>query len=154
MPYSTLTNQDAGDIFTVRVAGNVVSADVLASVEYAVKNCGSRVIVVLGHTQCGAVAAARGDPGNLDGHIPVLVQKIWPAVAAVMGHDSSGHQLDVQDDRSDLTSEVFVEANVRLQARDMRDCLTSLMKNPEYAALQIVGAVFDVQTGVVRWLEG
>merc|ERR1719376_762842 len=92
---------DAGELFTIRVAGNVVNSDVLASTEYAVDNLKSTLLVVLGHTKCGAVGAASATaaamaaaiensgngskvspPAGLTGHLPTLVSRILPAVHA------------------------------------------------------------------------
>lgn len=82
VPPELVFDADAGEIFTVRVAGNVVDPDVLASLEYACKHLGTKLVIVLGHTKCGAVAAACGDHSKLDGHLPGLIQKIIPATSA------------------------------------------------------------------------
>eukprot|EP00397_Hematodinium_sp_SG-2012_P066644 GEMP01100593.1.p1 GENE.GEMP01100593.1~~GEMP01100593.1.p1 ORF type:complete len:149 (+),score=32.27 GEMP01100593.1:292-738(+) len=70
---------DLGEIFVIRVAGNVVNSDVFASAEYAVNHLGSPLVVCLGHTKCGAVAAS-ASTGPLGGHLPNLVAKILPAM--------------------------------------------------------------------------
>lgn len=112
-------------MFSVRIAGNVVNADVLASLEYACKNLGTKTVVVLGHTQCGAVAAACGDPAEWDGHLPILMQRILPATKAADP----------------------VTANVKLQLQYLRMSFAKSLKG-----IELVGAVFDLASGKVQFL--
>src|SRR6187549_2912089 len=75
-------DQGLGDLFSVRVAGNIVNNDILASIEYAVKYVGSKVLMVLGHTECGAIKSAR--QGVKDGHITGLLDRIKPSISKAL----------------------------------------------------------------------
>lgn len=75
-------DQGLGDLFSIRVAGNIVNDDIIASIEYAVKYVGSKILVVLGHTECGAIKSAKADVK--DGHITGLLSRIKPAISKAM----------------------------------------------------------------------
>src|SRR5688572_30305494 len=75
-------DQGLGDLFSIRVAGNIVNNDILASIEYAIKYVGSKVLVVLGHTECGAIKSAKD--GVKDGHITELLKRIQPAISKAL----------------------------------------------------------------------
>ncbi|HEX2628724.1 MAG TPA: carbonic anhydrase, partial [Chitinophagaceae bacterium] len=75
-------DQGLGDIFSIRVAGNVVNNDIIASIEYAVKYVGSKVLMVLGHTGCGAIKSAKA--GVTDGHITDLLRRIQPSISKAL----------------------------------------------------------------------
>ncbi len=141
VPVETVFDQGIGDIFTARVAGNVMNTDLLGSMEFACSIAGSKAIVVLGHTACGAVkgtiAEVRMD--NLTG----LVEKIEPAVAAVAGE---------RDASNDEYVDRVAEANVVMvvnQIRDRSPVLAELERNGEIA---ITPAMYDVSSGAVRFL--
>src|SRR5918997_2395039 len=85
-------DQGLGDLFSVRVAGNIVNNDILASIEYAVKYVGSKVLMVLGHTECGAIKSAK--QGVADGHITGLLQRIQPSISKAMLRDDQHHLFD------------------------------------------------------------
>src|SRR5687768_7277003 len=82
-------DQGLGDLFSIRVAGNIVNDDILASLEYAVKYVGSKLLVVLGHTECGAIKSAKA--GVKDGHITTLLNRITPAISKAMLKDDATH---------------------------------------------------------------
>jgi carbonic anhydrase len=138
-PIEILFDQGLGDVFGVRIAGNVVNEDELGSLEYAVK-VGAKLIVVLGHTSCGAIQGAIDgvQMGNLTG----LLAKIQPAVASAGCRDAA-------DDR--CVNEV-VEANVRLALAQIRENSPYLRQQLEAGSLGLVGAVYDVATGKVTFL--
>ena len=126
-----------GDIFNARIAGNIVNEDILGSLEYACKVAGAKLILVLGHTSCGAVTSAcqQVELGN----ITALLSKIQPAVAAF----------------SDASSQVDQVAahNVQLsiaQIRKQSNILAEMEKNGE---ILIRGAMYDVATGKVEMLQ-
>ena len=85
-------DQGLGDLFSIRVAGNIVNNDILASIEYALKYVGSKVLVVLGHTECGAIKSAK--QGVEDGHITGLLQRIQPPISKAMLKEDKYHQFD------------------------------------------------------------
>jgi carbonic anhydrase len=139
-PIELLFDQGLGDVFGVRVAGNVVNDDELGSFEYAVK-VGAKLVVVLGHTGCGAVKGAIDDVklGNLTG----LLAKIRPAVAAA-GCSNSKDAACV--DR-------VAEANVREAIREIRARSPYLKTYLDAGTVALVGAVYDVGTGRVQFLK-
>jgi len=145
-PAEILFDAGIGDIFNARVAGNVVNEDVLGSMEYSCHVAGAKVILVLGHTSCGAVKGAidRVELGNLTG----LLAKIELAVAAV--EDASG------DERSS-TDQTFVDAvaleNVRSSINRIRETSPVLKGLEDAGEIRIVGAMYDVSTGAVAFLE-
>ncbi len=133
-------DQGPGDLFVVRVAGNVVNTDLLASLEYGVEFLGIPLIMVLGHSGCGAVDAAIGvlkKDAKLPGHLPELIRAIKPAVI-VAEKTSSGALLDNA-----------VAENVRRQVAALKRANPIIAR--EYAAkkIDVVGAVYELATGRV-----
>lgn len=145
VPVEQIFDRGIGDIFVVRVAGNVaMNPDVIGSVEYAVKYLGTPLVVVLGHTECGAVKAAISGP-PLEGNLRQIQMQIEP-VAAQVKKEHPGVK------GAELT-EAVVKANV-VQAR--RDLLASSQEIASLAAdgkISIVTAVYDMQAGRVEWTD-
>ena len=139
-PIEIAFDQGLGDVFGVRVAGNVVNEDELGSLEYAV-SVGTRLIVVLGHTSCGAVKGAiEGvEMGNLTG----LLAKIRPAVAAAGCRDAKDEHCVTR----------VAEENVRLALARIREQSPYLAERIDAGTVGLVGAIYDVATGRVRFLE-
>jgi carbonic anhydrase len=131
-----------GDIFTARVAGNTVNEDILGSLEYAAKVAGSRLIVVLGHTNCGAIKGACDGVqlGNLTG----LLAKFQPAVnaASTPGERNSHNHAFVKE---------VTELNVQDTIKTIRDKSPILKELEEQGKIKIVGALYDTSTGKVGW---
>ena len=141
VPMEIVFDQGIGDIFSARVAGNVVNGDVLGSMEFACAVAGSKAVVVLGHTSCGAVKGAIDDVEL--GNLTALVDKIQPAVTAVEGARDASNRAYV---------DAVAETHVRLgldQIRGRSPVLAEMEANGEIA---IVGAMYDVATGAVRFL--
>ncbi len=130
-------DQGIGEIFNARVAGNIVNEDILGSLEYACKVAGSKLILVLGHTACGAVTSAcqQVELGN----ITALLSKIQPAVAAF----------------SDASSQVDQVAayNVQLSIAQIRKQSKILAEMEKKGEILIRGAMYDVATGKVEMLQ-
>jgi carbonic anhydrase len=136
-----LFDQGPGEVFVVRVAGNFVNPDGLASFEYAVKILGVPLLMVLGHTNCGAVAAAVKvvqEHAELPGHLPELVESIEPAVIAAHGKHPS-----------DLVA-ATIEENVRLNVKRLIDDTPILSEALAAKKIAISGGVYDIATGKVR----
>ena len=139
-------DQGVGDLFVVRVAGNVVSgagASVKGSIEFAVAELGARLIVVLGHSACGAVKAAIAHidaNDTLPGSIRELVDMIRPAAAAVRG--KPGDKLDNA-----------IKANVKLGVERLRSQDPILSEFSKKGDLKVVGAVYELSTGAVTVLD-
>jgi carbonic anhydrase len=129
-----LFDQGLGDLFVIRVAGNVATPEVEASLEYAVEHLGSRLIVVLGHERCGAVGAALAG-GEAPGHLPVLLARIQPALAeAPVG----------ASDRYDRA----IAANARLTAEALaQNAIVAQHASAHPVAVR--AAVYDLDTGAV-----
>ena len=140
VPIEVTFDQGLGDVFGVRVAGNVVNDDELGSLEYAV-SVGTKVIVVLGHTSCGAVKGAIEGVqlGNLTG----LLAKIQPAVAAA----------GCKDAKNDRCVNEVATANVRLALRQIREKSPYLAGHFDAGTVGLVGAIYDLTTGKVTFLE-
>jgi carbonic anhydrase len=139
-PIEIVFDQTIGDVFAVRVAGNVINDDELGSFEYAVK-VGAKLVVVLGHTGCGAVKGAIEDVklGNLTG----LLAKIRPAVAAAGCANAK--------DEACVTK--VAEQNVRQGMKQIREKSPYLRKYLDEGKVGLAGAIYDVGTGKVTFLS-
>jgi carbonic anhydrase len=138
VPAEMVFDQGIGDVFSVRVAGNVVNEDVLGSIEYGCKVVGSKIVMVLGHTKCGAVTAAckHVELGN----ITALLDKIHPAVKQV---------------NKDVTPESIQETaivNVQLSIDRIKKESPILAEMENNGEIKIIGASYDVSNGVVTFL--
>lgn len=142
VPPELVFDQRIGDIFAARVAGNIVNDDILGSLEFATQLAGAKLIVVLGHSECGAVKGAVDDAKL--GHLTGLLAQIRPALAGVQyrGVPSSKDKALVQ----------------RVAERNVYDTVKKLARAPVLAGqvgegrLLIVGAMHDVGTGKISWL--
>jgi carbonic anhydrase len=133
-------DQGPGDIFVIRVAGNFVNDDGLASFEYAVKYLGVPLLMVLGHTNCGAVGAAVKvvtERAELPGHLPELVKAIEPAVIAAHGRHPG-----------DLVA-AAIEENVRLSVKHLIEDVPVLSEALAAKKIAVSGGVYDLATGRV-----
>ena len=143
VPPELVFDQHLGDIFSVRIAGNFVNTDILGSLEYATKVAGAKLIVVLGHTDCGAVKGAV-DHVKL-GNLTATLASIRPAVlkmASAEGDHTSKNQQFVQS----VADQNAKDAAAILTERS--DVIASLVKEHK---LSIVSAMHDVRTGTVSW---
>ncbi len=140
-----LFDQGIGDIFSIRIAGNFINEDILGSMEFACKLAGTKLVVVLGHTSCGAVKGAC-DHARL-GNLTALIEKIEPAVEAVK---------EPQDDALRNSSNIdFVNnvaaKNVLMSIDNIRKESPLLAEMESNNEIMIVGAMYDVGTGVVTF---
>lgn len=138
VPVELVLDQGIGDLFSIRVAGNVVNEDVLGSAEYACKVAGSKVVVVMGHSKCGAVTAAC--QGVELGNITPLLAKIQPAVASIK---SENVELDGEG------IEKVVERNVTFSADQIRKESSILAEMESAGEITIIEAMYDVASGKV-----
>lgn len=136
-------DQGVGDIFSCRIAGNFVNEDILGSMEFACKLAGSKLVVVLGHTSCGAVKGACDDAKM--GNLTALLSKIKPAVEAVA---------EPKENRNSSNAE-FVDnvarKNVDLTIEDIKKRSEVLNDMFNQGEIDIVGAMYDVKTGAVTF---
>ncbi len=143
VPVEDVFQQGIGDIFVLRVAGNIINEDILGSLEYACKVSGSKLILVLGHDYCGAIKSAVDEVKF--GNITSLLAKIEPAIA------SSTH---FQGDKSSANPAYLhrvCEENVKLSVQNIKANSPILNEMHENGAIQIVGAVYDMETGIVHF---
>ena len=150
VPVEHIFDQGFGELFVIRVAGNVASPEVIGSVEYAVEHLDTRLVAVLGHTNCGAVGAtlealksnATVESPNLDS----IVQRIQPAVAELL-------KTEFADDPAKLIQHA-VRANVHASVGQLKTGSQLLEQLSEQGELKIVGAEYSLETGEVDFFEG
>ena len=130
-------DQGLGDLFVIRTAGNIVDDIAIGSVEYAVKHLGVRLVLVLGHDDCGAVKATVAG-GKAEGHIDAILQAIRPAVA--VARQQPGNLLDNA-----------IVQNVELVVRRLQSAQPVLAQALQTGALKIVGGVYHLKEGSVDW---
>jgi len=141
-----LFDQGIGDIFSIRVAGNIVNEDILGSMEFACKVAGAKLVLVAGHTRCGAVMGAC-DNVQL-GHVTNLVEKIGPALKAVAEPSDAGSR---NSKNADFVQDVAV-ANVHQSVAAIRERSSILSEMESEGAIQIVPVMYDVQSGELSFL--
>jgi len=141
VPPELVFQQGIGDLFSVRVAGNVVDVDDLGSLEYAAKAVGVRLLVVMGHTECGAVKGAIDDVKL--GNLTELLLKIRQAVVAAGAPGSSKDSAYVDK---------VAEANVRISMKEIREKSPVIKELLDSGKAGLVGAMYDVKSGKVTFL--
>lgn len=149
VPVELVFDQGLGELFVVRVAGNVVADSQIGSVEYAVEQLGTQLVVVLGHSGCGAVQATLDHEGQslaeLSSGLAAIVGRIRPGIAALEGApplaDPAAHY------------HAAVAANVRHSVAQLRRGSPGLARRLETGELLIVGAEYDLESGVVEFLD-
>lgn len=144
VPAEVVFDQGIGDIFSIRIAGNFINEDILGSIEFACKAAGSKLIVILGHSACGAVKGAcdHVELGNLTG----LLNKIQPAIDAVEeGGDRSSANTGFVQKVADKNVEIALQ-----QLKEKSAVLKEMLDNGE---IGLVGAMYSVETGQVTFME-
>lgn len=142
-PLEILFDQGVGDIFVIRVAGNLAGPDELGTVEYGVGHLGTPVLLVLGHTACGAVTAAAQN-AKVHGHISTLINQIKPAVAKAKSWSPTA-----QGD--DLVNKA-IKANVWLTMENILRKSHEASERVKKGRLLLVGGIYDLNTGAIAWL--
>ncbi len=138
-------DQGLGDVFSVRIAGNVINEDILGSMEYACKVVGAKIIVVLGHTQCGAI---RGACDHVEmGNLTALLNKIQPAI----------YEENSETENRNASNYIFVEKvasiHIKRTLHAILDRSPILKEMIEAGTIGIIGAKYDVATGVVDFYD-
>jgi carbonic anhydrase len=154
VPPEILFDQGVGDLFVVRVAGNVVDPHQLASLEYGAEHLKIPVLVVMGHTKCGAVAAVASN-APLRGNLPALADAIQPAVAAArrdLQTNASARTAAPPSAQADRLTSLAVRYNVRQAQYDLFAHSDTLRELVARGSLRVVGAVYDLHSGSVLWL--
>jgi carbonic anhydrase len=147
-PVEILFDQGFGDLFVVRVAGNIVAPSIVGSIEFAASQFGSRLVVVMGHTGCGAVTATVGalqtGHGPASANIRAITDRIAPHVEAIVRGGGSPERV-VAD---------AVRANIRASVDHLRHGSRILEDLVLAGRVVIVGAEYELETGMVRFFEG
>lgn len=145
-PAELVFDQGLGDLFVIRVAGNIVAPSLIGSIEFAVAEFGTPLVVVMGHTECGAVTATLNDirqPGAVSHHIQSIVRRIKPAVTPLT--DLAGVE--------NVTVSQAVKANV-LKSVDQLLASSDILEDALGSGkLEIVGACYNISTGVVEFYD-
>jgi carbonic anhydrase len=138
-------DQGIGDLFVVRIAGNYAQTDIIGSLEYAAKVAGAKLIVVMGHTECGAI---KGACDNVSlGNLTTVIQALQPAVNDVK---------DIQEDRTSRNKKfvrLVTEANIRRTVAKLRADSPILRDLEQSGQIKIIGALNDISTGQVFFYE-
>lgn len=144
VPVEDVFDRGIGDLFVARVAGNFVNEDILGSMEFACKVSGAKLVLVMGHEHCGAVKAAVDDVKL--GNITPMLSKIRPSV----------EQVEYQGDRTsknDAFVHMACESNVKNTINNIRLNSPILKEMEDKGQIKIVGAVYDMDNGLVEWLD-
>jgi carbonic anhydrase len=150
VPVEIVFDQGLGDLFVIRVAGNIVAPSLIGSVEFAAEQFGTRLVVVLGHTRCGAIEATleqlQRPIENQSHNLHSIVDLIRPSVEGLLA-------TDLKHDLHALVREA-VRANIRASVKHLRhgsDIIEQLIRK---AGLMVVGAEYSLETGVVDFFDG
>ncbi len=146
VPVETIFDKRIGDVFSTRIAGNVINEDVLGGLEFAVQVAGAKLIMVLGHTKCGAVKGAVDNVKH--GNLTALVSKIQPSVEAT----KSTWKGAVKASDYAFVDEVAAE-HVRKTIRDIRTKSPELKRVEDAGKVKIVGAMYDIGVGRVTFYD-
>jgi carbonic anhydrase len=136
-------DQGIGDVFSARIAGNFVNEDILGSLEFASKVAGSKLIVVLGHTSCGAIKGACDDAKL--GNLTAMLSRLKPAVQSIP--DTGGDRTS----KNAAFVEKVAEVNVQQTIANIRTKSAVLREMEDKGQIKIVGAMLNVKTGAVTW---
>ena len=134
-------DQGLGDLFSIRVAGNIVNDDILASLEYAVKYVGSKVLMVLGHTECGAIKSAKDNV--TDGHITSLLSRIRPSISKAL----------LKSDEEHLFDDNVAYANVENSLEQILTRSTIVKEFFEAGKIGLIGGVYNIENGEVDFFK-
>ncbi|HBC56360.1 MAG TPA: carbonic anhydrase [Gammaproteobacteria bacterium] len=149
VPVEIIFDQGVGDLFVIRVAGNIVAPSQIGSVEFAAEQFGTRLVVVLGHTHCGAVRATLNhlqQPAKHSENIGSIVKRIRPAVEGILAVDP---QLS-----NEALAQQAIRANVRMSAQTLRQGSEILEKLIQHDGMLVVGAEYSLDTGKVDFFDG
>ncbi len=150
VPAEIVFDQGLGDLFVIRVAGNIVAPSQIGSVEFAAERYGTRLVVVLGHSRCGAVLATldelRRPSESQSRNLRSIVDRVRPSVEALLATE---HRHD-----PDALVRAAVRANVRVSAGQLRHGSDVLEQLIQRHGLAVVGAEYSLETGVVDFFDG
>jgi len=150
VPAEIVFDQGLGDLFVIRVAGNIVAPSQVGSVEFAAERFGTRLVVVLGHSNCGAIQATLEELGrpseNQSRNLRAIVDRIRPSVEPLLSTDLAYHP--------EALGRQAVRANIRASATHLRHGSEVLEELVEKDGLLIIGSEYSLETGVVDFFDG
>jgi carbonic anhydrase len=150
VPAELVFDQGLGDLFVIRVAGNIVASSQVGSVEFAAARYGTRLVVVLGHTQCGAILATLEELQQPTEHqsrnLRSIVDRLRPSVETLLA-------TGLRDDPEALVRQA-VRANIRASANQLRHGSQVLEQLVQNQGLAVVGAEYSLETGIVEFFDG
>ncbi len=150
VPAELIFDQGLGDLFVIRVAGNIVAPSQVGSVEFAAARFGTRLVVVLGHSQCGAISATLEElqrpTENQSRNLHSIVDRVRPSVESLLS-------TELADDLDALAREA-VRANIRTSTDHLRHGSQVLEQLIREEGLRVVGAEYSIETGVVDFFDG
>ena len=150
VPAEIVFDQGLGDLFVIRVAGNIVAASQVGSVEFAAARFGTRLVVVLGHSQCGAVLATleqlQQPTGSQSPNLRSIVDRVRPSVEALLA-------TELRHDPDALVREA-VRANIRVSVSQLRNGSNVLEQLIQHDGLIVVGGEYSLETGIVEFFDG
>ena len=151
VPAEIVFDQSLGDLFVIRIAGNIVAPSQIGSIEFAVERFGSPLVVVLGHTKCGAITAtvesltSTSTVKSQCAHIGSIVKRITPSVTELL-------KSDLKNDRDALISSAC-KANIRASVNQLRHSSEFIEQMLDQKKLDIIGAEYDLDTGIVEFFD-
>ncbi|MCB1784357.1 MAG: carbonic anhydrase [Alphaproteobacteria bacterium] len=146
-PVEMVFDQDIGDLFVIRVAGNIVAPSLVGSVEFAASAFGTRLVLVMGHTQCGAITAAMD---HIEQAQALPSENLHDIVSRIKPHIYSIAQMDGVSRESKMAR--AVEANVMASVAQLSSCSRLIEDYVQDGKLTIVGAVLDLSSGAIKFL--
>jgi carbonic anhydrase len=150
VPAEIVFDQGLGDLFVIRVAGNIVAPSQIGSVEFAADRFGTRLVVVLGHSQCGAIQATLDELGRPSSdqskNLRSIVDRIRPSVAPLLETDLARHP--------EALVRQAVRANIRASANGLRHGSEILEQLIQTNGLLVIGAEYSLETGIVDFFDG
>ncbi|MEO8620568.1 MAG: carbonic anhydrase [bacterium] len=150
VPAEIVFDQGLGDLFVIRVAGNIVAPSQVGSVEFAAERCGTRLVVVLGHSQCGAILATLEElqqpASKKSRNLQSIVDRVRPSVETLFA-------TDLRHDQAALVKQA-VRANIRTSVNHLRNGSEVLERLITNDGLLVVGAEYSLETGVVDFFDG
>jgi carbonic anhydrase len=150
VPAEIIFDQGLGDLFVIRVAGNIVAPSQVGSVEFAAERFGTRLVVVLGHSSCGAIQATLEELGrplaDQSRHLRSIVDRIRPSVEALLATDLR--------QRPEALVHAAVRANIRASVNHLRHGSEVLEQRIQSDGLLVVGAEYSLETGIVEFFDG
>lgn len=149
VPVEIIFDQGAGDLFVIRVAGNIVGPTVIGSIEFAAATLGTQLVVVMGHTQCGAIRTTieelQKPTEDLSPSLQSIVDRIRPAIESYV---------DDPDLKGEAMSNEALRGNVRASVRKLRENSPIISDLVDTGSLHIVGAEYAILSGLVQFMDG